>query len=61
MTKVTVAPFTSTGKGLHSEVPVGPANGPDDDCAVALDNLPAVPVSVSSSRSTCTTYTPGTP
>lgn len=46
MTKVTVAPITSTVKGLHSEVPVGPANGLDHDCVVALDNVLTVPVSV---------------
>lgn len=46
MTKVTVAPVTSTAKGLHSEVPVGPANGLDHDCAVALDNVLTVPASV---------------
>jgi mRNA interferase MazF len=44
MTKVTVAPITSTIKGLSSEVLVGPANGLDRDCAVALDNVITVPV-----------------
>jgi mRNA interferase MazF len=39
MTKVTVAPITSTIKGLSSEVLVGPANGLDHDCAVSLDNV----------------------
>lgn len=43
MTKVTVAPITSTVRGLSSEVPVGPANGLDHDCAVALDNVVTVP------------------
>ena len=39
MSKVTVAPITSTVKGLSSEVAVGPANGLDHDCAIALDNV----------------------
>lgn len=44
MTKVTVAPITTTAKGLSSEVRVGPANGLDAECAVALDNVVTVPV-----------------
>jgi mRNA interferase MazF len=43
MTKVTVAPITTTIKGLSSEVRVGPDNGLDHDCAVALDNVVTVP------------------
>ena len=43
MTKVTVAPVTTTIKGLSSEVRVGPDNGLDHDCAVALDNVVTVP------------------
>lgn len=43
MTKVTVAPITSTIKGLSSEVRVGPDNGLDHECAVALDNVVTVP------------------
>ena len=45
MTKVTVAPITSTMKGLSSEVPLGPANGLDHDCAVSIDNVLTIPVS----------------
>ncbi|WP_068402953.1 type II toxin-antitoxin system PemK/MazF family toxin [Kribbia dieselivorans] len=45
MTKVTVAPITSTVKGLTSEVRVGRHNGLDLECAVALDNVVTVPVS----------------
>ncbi|MGW9158552.1 MULTISPECIES: type II toxin-antitoxin system PemK/MazF family toxin [unclassified Microbacterium] len=45
MTKVTVAPITSTMKGLSSEVPVGPTNGLDHECAVSIDNLITIPVS----------------
>lgn len=44
MTKVTVAPITTTAKGLSSEVRVGRANGLDAECAVALDNVVTVPV-----------------
>ena len=44
MTKVTVAPITSTIKGLSSEVLVGPDNGLDHDCAASLDNVLTVPV-----------------
>lgn len=44
MTKVTVAPVTTTVKGLSSELLVGPANGLEHDCAVSLDNVVTVPV-----------------
>ena len=44
MTKVTVAPITSTVKGLSSEVPVGRANGLDHDSAVSVDNVLTIPV-----------------
>ncbi|NCT91872.1 type II toxin-antitoxin system PemK/MazF family toxin [Cellulomonas sp. APG4] len=43
MSKVTVAPITSTVKGLSSEVLVGPENGLDHRCVVALDNVVTVP------------------
>ena len=46
MTKVTVAPITSTVKGLSSEVPVGPANGLDHDCAISLDNVVTIPAAL---------------
>ena len=41
--RVTVAPITSTVKGLGTEVPVGPANGLDHDCVVSCDNIVTVP------------------
>lgn len=44
MTKVTVAPITSTLKGLSSEVRVGPDNGLDHESVVSLDNVLTVPV-----------------
>ena len=40
---VTVAPITSTVKGLSSEVPVGTRNGLDHECVVALDNILTIP------------------
>jgi mRNA interferase MazF len=39
MRRVTVAPITSTAKGLSTEVPVGPANGLDQACVVSCDNI----------------------
>lgn len=44
MTKVTLAPITTTIKGLSSEVRVGPANGLDEECVASLDNVVTVPV-----------------
>jgi len=43
MTKVTIAPITSTIKGLSSEVPVGRHNGLDHDGVISLDNILTVP------------------
>ena len=39
MRRVTVAPITSTVKGLSTEVPVGPANGLDQPGVVSCDNI----------------------
>jgi mRNA interferase MazF len=39
MRRVTVAPITSTAKGLSTEVAVGPANGLDQPCVVSCDNI----------------------
>ncbi len=39
MRRVTVAPITSTAKGLSTEVAVGPANGLEQDCVVSCDNI----------------------
>src|SRR5438067_13462277 len=41
---VTVAPITSTIRGIGIEVPVGPANGIDHDAVVSLDNVATIPV-----------------
>lgn len=43
MMKVTVAPITTTLKGLSSEVPVGALNGLDHGCAIAVDNVVTIP------------------
>jgi mRNA interferase MazF len=39
MRRVTVAPITSTAKGLSTEVPVGPGNGLDEPCVISCDNI----------------------
>ncbi len=46
MTKVTIAPITTTIKGLSSEVRVGPENGLDQDGVISLDNVLTVPVNL---------------
>ncbi|WP_067653366.1 type II toxin-antitoxin system PemK/MazF family toxin [Nocardia harenae] len=43
MTSVTVAPITSTIKGLSTEVPLDQRNGLDDACVVSCDNIRTVP------------------
>jgi mRNA interferase MazF len=43
MNTVTVAPITSTVRGLSTEVPVGPANGLDQSCVVACDHTTTIP------------------
>jgi mRNA interferase MazF len=45
LSRVTVAPITSTIRGLSTEVPVGPANGLDHASVVSCDNIVTVPVS----------------
>lgn len=45
MTRVTVAPITTTVRGLSTEIPVGPANGLDKACVVSCDNIVTVPKS----------------
>jgi mRNA interferase MazF len=41
--RVTVAPITTTIRGLSTEVPVGRANGLDQDSVVSCDNIVTVP------------------
>lgn len=43
MSTVTVAPITSTIRGLSSEVPVGVANGLDQRSVVACDHVTTIP------------------
>ena len=42
LTSITVAPITSTIRGLASEVAVGPRNGLDHDSVVSCDNIVTV-------------------
>jgi mRNA interferase MazF len=44
LTRVTVAPITSTIRGLSTEVPVGRRNGLDRKSVVSCDNTVTVPV-----------------
>ena len=39
MRRVTIAPITTTAKGLSTEVPVGPANGLDAAGVISCDNI----------------------
>jgi mRNA interferase MazF len=43
LNRVTVAPITSTIRGLSTEVPVGSANGLDRDSVVSCDDILTVP------------------
>ena len=43
MARVTVAPITSTVRGLSTEVPVGTRNGLDTSSVISLDNITTVP------------------
>jgi mRNA interferase MazF len=45
LSRVTVAPITSTIRGLSTEVPVGTANGLDHASVVSCDNIVTMPVS----------------
>jgi mRNA interferase MazF len=40
---VTIAPITTTIRGLSTEVLCGPANGLDDRCVVACDYITTIP------------------
>ena len=44
LSRVTVAPITSTIRGLSTEVSVGPANGLDHASVVSCENILTVPV-----------------
>ena len=43
LSRVTVAPITSTIRGLSTELPVGPDNGVDHPSVVSCDNVVTVP------------------
>jgi len=43
MRRVTVAPITTTARGLSTEVSVGPANGLDAASVVSCDNIETIP------------------
>jgi len=45
LARVTVAPITTTARGLSTEVSVGPANGLEAGCVVSCDNIMTVPAS----------------
>ena len=42
MRNVTIAPITSTIKGLSTEVAVGRRNGLDHECVISCDNLTTI-------------------
>lgn len=42
LTWITVAPITSTVRGIASEVPLGPRNGFDHDSVASCDNITTV-------------------
>lgn len=44
MNTVTVAPITTTIRGLSTEVPLGTANGLEERCAAACDHVTTIPV-----------------
>lgn len=43
LARVTVAPITTTIRGLSTEVPIGRANGLQVECVVSCDNIVTVP------------------
>ncbi|HET7044939.1 MAG TPA: type II toxin-antitoxin system PemK/MazF family toxin [Gaiellaceae bacterium] len=43
MNTVTVAPITTTIRGLSTEVTLGPANGLEERCVVACDHVTTIP------------------
>ena len=44
LSSVTVAPITSTVRGLSTEVSVGARNGLSQECVVACDHITTIPV-----------------
>ena len=44
LTTVTVAPITTTARGLSTDVVLGTSNGLEDQCVVACDHITTIPV-----------------
>ena len=42
LNQVTVAPISSTIRGLATELPLGPSNGLDHDCVAILDSVTTI-------------------
>ena len=42
LSNVTIAPITSTIRGLTTEVALGPRNGLDHDCVASCDNITTI-------------------
>jgi mRNA interferase MazF len=45
LTTVTIAPITTTVRGLSTEVPCGPTNGLERPSAIACDHITTIPTS----------------
>jgi mRNA interferase MazF len=45
LANITVAPITTTVRGLSTEVPVGPGNGLGQPSVVSCDNIQTIPAS----------------
>lgn len=43
LSNVTVAPITTTIRGLSTEVTVGPRNGLNRECVISCDNITTIP------------------
>lgn len=50
LTNVTVAPITTTIRGLSTEVPVGADNGLNQSSVISCDNITTIPASVLGSQ-----------
>ncbi|HWC36293.1 MAG TPA: type II toxin-antitoxin system PemK/MazF family toxin [Mycobacteriales bacterium] len=44
MSTVTIAPITTTNRGIATEVPVSRLNGLDQDCAVKCDQIVSIAI-----------------
>lgn len=50
LNNVTVAPITTTIRGLSTEIPVGPENGLNQSSVVSCDNITTIPASALGSQ-----------